>query len=115
MDNEFETGRLLHAVDALDELRGLLSDIEEGHGTIPRPPAMRDHLLKLHQMVFNDGYEVARDELCKAALLLDDINMEVFEIIQQAEKIRSILRDLQESLPEFDDEEYEKASEEMFD
>ena len=114
MDNEFETERILHAVDALDELRALLSDREEGHGTIPRPPEIPDHLLKLHQLVFNEGFEAPREDLCKASLLLDEIDMAVFEIIQYAEKIRSVLRDLQESLPEFDEEEYEKASEEMF-
>jgi len=69
--------------------------------------------LKLHELVFNQGFEVSRANLCKAAILLDQINMELFAIIQRAKNIQSVLRDLQDSLPEFDDEEYEKASEEM--
>ena len=113
MNNKFETGRLLHAVDALDALRGLLSDHEEP-GQIPRPPEMRDRLLELHGLVFNDGFAVARADLCKAAVLLEEIDMAVFDIVQHTAKIAGVLQDLRASLPEFDEEEYEKASADMF-
>ena len=113
MDNEFETERLLHAVGTLDELRSLLSDSEEEPGYIPRPPEVRQDLMQLHELVFNGGYVVPRDQLCKASILLEQISDAIYDITERAEMIQKVLQDLRESLPEFDDDEHEKASEEM--
>ena len=114
MDNEFATERLLQAVGVLDELRGLLSDSAEEPGTIPRPPEIRDDLLKLHGLVFNGGFAIAREDMCKASVLLEAIDMALFEISQRTEKIEGVLQDLRDALPEFDEDEYAQASDEMF-
>lgn len=109
-DNEFETERLLHTVGNLDELRYTLADIEpdEPHH-VPRPPEIRDKLLKLHRMVFNDGFAVSRDKLCEADVLRDEIDTELFDILEHVELIRKVLRDLGEALPEFTEEEYDRV------
>ena len=110
-EDAFETERLLTAVDELDQLRYILADREEEPDCVPRPPEMRDKLMELHTLVFNHGYQVSRESLCKAAVILEDIDMQVFGIVEHAEKIMKILRDLRSALPEFSEEEYDKAYE----
>ena len=68
-EDAFETEQLLTAVDAVDQLRYMLADREDAHDCVPRPPELRDNLMKLHSIVFNHGYQVSRENLCKAHAL----------------------------------------------
>lgn len=110
-EQAFETERLLKAVDAVDQLRCVLGDQEEGPGCVPRPPELRENLMKLHDLVFNQGFQVSREKLCKAAVVLEDIDAEMYEIVQNAERVTQVLRDLRSALPEFSEEEYDAAYE----
>lgn len=107
----FDTERVLEAVDAVDQLRYALGDQEAEPGFIPRPPEIRENLMKLHDIVFNGGYPVSRENLCKAAMLLEDIEADLSEIRRNAEQAEEVLRDLSRPLPEFSEAEYDAAYE----
>jgi len=94
---EFETEDLLLAVDHLDEMRGELAD----HGI--RPPAIRMKLLELHQIAFDvikrghqfpDGMDMIETT--------DEILESIENIIDNAEKLQSVISDFQQLLPEPD-------------
>ena len=109
-ENEFDTERLLSAVGNLDEMRYALADIQPTKPNhVPRPPEIREQLMKLHRMVFNDGFAVSRDKLCEADVLRDEIDSELFDILEHVEQIRRVLGDLHKALPEFTEEEYERV------
>lgn len=106
-DNEFDTQRLLYAVESLDEIRYLLADIEPTEPYhMPRPPEIREKLMKLHRLVFNDGFAVTRDKLCEADVLRDEIDSELGQFLAHAEQIKNVLWDLYKAMPEFTEEEY---------
>ena len=107
----FDTERLLTAVDAVDQLRYALGDQEAEPGFVPRPPELRENLMKLHELVFNEGFQVSREDLCKAAMLLEDIEADLYEIRQNAEQAEEVLRDLSRALPEISEEDYDSAYE----
>jgi len=84
----FATQSLLDAVDELDTLRGLLGD----DGT--RPPAIRDQLLRLHQLamaVINTGTEGQVAALFELAGELED---EVFDMLQAVTRLHDTLSTL---------------------
>lgn len=85
---DFDTHRLLEAVDELDTLRGLLAD----DGT--RPPEIRNRLLKLHDLamaVINEGAREQADEMFDLAGELGD---EVFDMLEAATRLHEILEAL---------------------
>jgi hypothetical protein len=93
--DSFETTKLLSAVDAVDVLRGELSDDEDG-----RPPKLRDDLLKLHQLamaVFNEGSRSQVEDLFNFAVELD---AQVFDIMTALEQLQATLSELTELYPE---------------
>ena len=45
---KFETMRILYAVDDLDKVRSIVSDVFNPDG-FPKPPELRDKLLELHE------------------------------------------------------------------
>ncbi len=107
-ENEFDTERLLYAVGNLDEIRYILADIEPTEPYhAPRPPEIREKLMKLHRLVFNDGFAVSRDKLCEADVLRDEIDSELGQILHQAEQIKKVLWDLYKAMPEFTEAEYD--------
>ncbi len=109
-DNEFDTERLLYAVGNLDQIRYVLADIEPTEPYhVPRPPEIREKLMKLHSLVFNDGFAVSRDKLCEADVLRDEIDSELAEILEHAEQIKKVLWDLYKAMPEFTEEEYDSV------
>ena len=102
-EEEFDTERILYAVGDLDEIRSILGDREEEEsGCIIKPPEIRENLMKLHRLVFNDGFKVPREDMCKAADILEEIDGDLYEIMRYAEKIESVLEDLRKVMPEFD-------------
>lgn len=104
---DFDTRRLLDAVGALDTLRGLLAD--DG----VRPPEIRNRLLKLHQLamaVINEDAQEEAGELFDLAQELDD---EVFDMLEAVKRLHDTLSVLTELRPEgLDDDGKDKASDE---
>ena len=98
--DQFDTAELLEAVDSLDTIRGILAD-----GDHLEPPQIRTDLLKLHELamdVFNDGHPV--DE--EMTSLAWDIESQVDEIVEAADRIQKTLTELVQVFPEdgFDDD-----------
>jgi Mg/Co/Ni transporter MgtE len=89
---KYETMQILYAVDALDEVRGIIAD--DGI----RPPEIRAQLLKIHQLVhqqLNEGFTLTDEEVEQLADLIDEVDMAVFQVIEQLQKIKKTLRPLQ--------------------
>ncbi len=108
VSNEFDTERLLYAVGNLDAFRYILVDIEPTEPYhMPRPPEIREKLMKLHQLVSNHGFSVSRDKLCEADVLWDEIDSELGEILAHAKQIKKVLWDLYKTMPEFTEAVYE--------
>ena len=93
----FETYDLLTSIDRLDEVRGILAD-----GVHLEPPEIRDDLLKLHQLamaVANNG-ETSAAKVHEMLMLADDIDSEVFRMIEALEYIQKVLTKLTDLWPE---------------
>lgn len=113
-ENELDTQRLLYAVGNLDELRSILADIEPTEPYhAPRPPEIREKLMKLHRLVFNNGFAASRDKLCEADVLRDEIDSELGDILAHAERIKNVLWDLHKAMPEFTEAEYDAVFERL--
>ncbi len=90
--DSFETTTLLSAVEAVDVLRGELSDDEDGC-----PPKLRDDLLRLHQLamaVFNEGSRSQVEELFNFAVELEFQVSDMTETLGQVQKTLSELAEL---------------------
>ena len=91
----FETARLLRAVDAVDNLRDDLNDTEDGG-----PPQLRTDLLKLHQLamlVFNEGSRSKVADLFEFAVELEN---QVLGMMSSLEQVQETLSQLTELYPE---------------
>jgi hypothetical protein len=91
----FDTTTLLGAVDAVDSMRGDLSDDEYGG-----PPEIRTELLRLHQLamgVFNQGARSDVAELFEKAVLLED---QVMDLMNSLEQVQETLSQLTALYPE---------------
>lgn len=91
----FDTRTLLHAVDAVDALRGELGDGEDG-----RPPSLRDDLLKLHQLamaVINQG---SRNRVADLFDLAVDLEDQVHGLMASLEQVQEALSQLTALYPE---------------
>ncbi|MBF0234415.1 MAG: hypothetical protein HQK65_15450 [Desulfamplus sp.] len=100
----FETMRILHAVDALDAVRPLISD-ECIAGGFPKPPELRDKLLKLHTLaheIINGEFRYETDEgLFDLAWEIED---ELYDAIENLKQIRKVVSDLAALAPSEDDD-----------
>lgn len=95
LNSNFDTASLLTAVDAIDELRGLLAD-RAGF----EPPEIRNDLLKLHGLamdVVNMGQDSSVTEMASLALALQDQTDDMLELLEQVNQTVSQLVNL---LPE---------------
>ena len=93
---DFDTQRLLDAVDEVDMLRGVLGD--DGH----RPPEIRDRLLRLHGLavaVVNEGSQREAPELFDLAEELED---EAFTMLEAITRLHETLSALVELRPASD-------------
>jgi len=91
----FDTTALLHAVDAVDALRGGLNDSDDGS-----PPQLRTDLLKLHQLamdVFNRGAHSQVPELFDLAVELEN---QVLDLMTSLEQVHETLGQLTALYPE---------------
>ena len=100
--DEIETTELLGAVDDLDQIRGILAD-----GERLEPPKLRDDLLKLHGIamrVCNEGWDDEKGELLDLAMDIDD---EVTEIRDAAERILLAVRQVTDAKDYLEEDENE--------
>lgn len=95
----FESYDLLTAVDAVDRLRNHLGDDEDG-----RPPELRTDLLRLHQLTMSVMASGDGEEAEKLFNLAADLDLQVFEIIQELEKVQATLERLMDLAPQSGDE-----------
>lgn len=91
----FETRRLLDAVDAVDNLRDDLNDGEDG-----RPPELRSRLLKLHTLAMAVVNEGARSRAAALFELAADLDMQVSQMLTELESIQETLDALLALAPE---------------
>ena len=99
--DEFDTMKLLDAVDQLDNLRGLLAD-----GPNLEPPEVRDDLLKLHTIahqVINEGYPLSDDLDHNLLTLAGDIECQIGDISEAADSILNTLSELIRLCPDIDE------------
>lgn len=105
LGDKFDTRLILKAVEALDEVRRIISDYCDDDGNM-RPSDLRQHLLDLHNKadeVINSGREHETD------LGMFDLAWEIedalFEVIDKVEEIREIMTALTDLTPLEEDEE----------
>ncbi len=91
----FDTMTLLHAVDAVDELRGELNDGEDGS-----PPQLRIDLLALHQLamaVINQG---SRSRVAELFDLAVELEVQVAGMMTALEQVHETITELTALYPE---------------
>lgn len=91
----FETTDLLAAVDLLDEVRGVLGD-----GPNWEPPELRINLLNLHQLAMDVVNQGDKDRAQKMFDLANELDMEVFGLLESLESIQKVLSALTALYPE---------------
>ena len=91
----FETTDLLAAVDVLDGVRSALGD-----GPNFEPPELRTNLLKLHQMAMDVVNQRWTDRASEMFDLANDLDMEIFSVIEALEQIQAVLTKLTDLYPE---------------
>ena len=94
-NEDFDTADLLSAVDAVDEMRGHLSD---GDGS--RPPELRTNLLRLHDLAMAVLRNGSRSQVPALFELAGDLEMQVQEIAMALEKVEATLSQLTALYPE---------------
>jgi hypothetical protein len=97
--DEYDTHRILEAVDSLDLVRYEICDDEDG-----RPTELRQKLLKLHQLgfeVFREGQNSQKEAMFDLA---DELSLKVPGLIVALEQIQDALMDLLEFQDDPDDE-----------
>lgn len=107
----FDTRRILDAVDALDDVRAVISDQFNEDG-FPRPPAIRAKLLKLHEKahaIINGEFRHDTDMgMFDLAWELED---ELYDVIENIEQIKKVIDDLTDLTPSEEDADEDEADE----
>jgi hypothetical protein len=107
LHENFETTRLLTALDRLDQVRAILADGNHG-----QPPEIRTELLRLHGLAMeaiNQGQPGFVPELFELAGALE---MQVADLVEALEDIQQTLNKLTDLYPEslvYGDDEAEVA------
>ena len=91
----FETTDLLTAVDQLDAVRNIVGDGENWE-----PPEIRTDLLKLHQLAMDVVNQGATSKAQEMFALADDIDSQVFDMLEALEAIQRTLQTLTRLYPE---------------
>jgi len=91
----FETMDLIYAVDHIDKLRSFLGDRAN-----LQPPEIRDDMMKLHELAMDVVNHRSDDSLVEFANLTEDINSDIYMMMQSLEKIQETIRKLIELMPE---------------
>lgn len=93
LQKSYDTGDILSAVDALDEVRGMVAD--EG---INMPPEIRQRLMRIHQLAhrrLNDGLPLTDEQVDELSLFVDEVSMDVYQMIRCLEELAELLRPLE--------------------
>lgn len=92
----FETTRLLSAVDQIDQFYGC---IEQGdHG---EPPAIRDEILKLHELAMAVCNEGRKDKVLEMAELAADILEKIDSSFDGLRYVKNVVSDLLAASPSY--------------
>lgn len=100
---KFETMRILRAVDELDKIRPIISDQFNPDG-FPKPPELRNKLLKLHEKAHTVINEYDCDTDQGMFDLAWEIEEEISEAVEYLEAIRDVIDELVELTPSEEDE-----------
>lgn len=95
--------RILRAVDALDRIRPIISDQFNPDG-FPKPPELRDKLLKLHEKAHKIINMYSCDTDCGMFDLAWEIEEEISEVEDHLDEIRKTIDDLINLTPSDEDE-----------
>ena len=93
--------QLLYAVDALDKVRYIVGDEDDF-----KPPEIRRQLLKIHKLALKqlgEGLTLTDEEVEELSDLIDEVDMTVFDMIEQLRKIREALRPLMKKMFTWED------------
>jgi len=84
---------ILNAVDALDAVRYVIADDDDF-----KPPEIRRQLIRIHKLALKqlgEGLTLNDNEVGELANLVDEVDMTVFDMIEQLEKIKEALKPLE--------------------
>lgn len=95
LEDNFETAELLRAVDEIDKMRGYLNDRDDF-----RPPQIRDYLLKLHGLADRLINARAKGVASEFFDLAEELDGQIFDLLESLEAVRDILAKLTELYPE---------------
>ncbi|MQW35544.1 transposase [Sinorhizobium meliloti] len=95
LEDNFETADLLRAVDEIDKMRSYLNDRDNF-----RPPQIRDDLLKLHGLGDRLINARAKGVASEFFDLAEELDGQVFDLLESLEAVRDILAKLTELYPE---------------
>ncbi len=105
-DEKFETSDVLDAVKHLDVLRQALSDDEDW-----KPPAIRQDLLKLHQLAMAVSH---RGDISQAQAMFDlafELEDQLFDVWESCKAIEKTLQAITDLSDEFDNEDFDDEEE----
>ena len=93
----FDSHEILEAVDHIDHARSYLSD-----GGNLRPPEIRTELLKMHSTAMNIVRHGNKDKetLREFFDTANDLSMQLYDLIEELEKVQKILDNLLEQYPD---------------
>ena len=91
----FETMDLIYAVDHIDKLRYFLGD-----GPDFQPPEIRNDLMKLHELAMEVINQRSETNLTEFVNLAEDIDSDLFQMMQSLEAVQKTLRQLIRHLPD---------------
>ena len=89
LDAEFDSSSLLVAVERLDKVRHAVGDRVN-----LEPPPIRQHLMKLHKMVMDVSNGSAEYSIEDISDYLSSIEMTLFTVQEEIEKMGHVLRGL---------------------
>jgi len=84
--------KILYVVDALDAVRYVVADDDDF-----KPPEIRRQLIRIHKLTLKQLGEglTLNDKVAELANLVDEVDMAVFDMIEQLEKIKEALKPLE--------------------
>ena len=95
LSDNFETTDLLSAIEAVDVLRGYLSDDESC-----APPQIRTDILRLHQLAMEVVNQGVQSKIIPLFELAADIEVRLDEIAEKLDEVRETLSELMQLYPE---------------
>jgi thiamine kinase-like enzyme len=100
--NYYNTTEILDAVDALDEVRYVMSDDDD-----LKPPEIRRQLLRIHTLAFKqlgEGSTLRDEEVEELADLIEKVDATISGMIRRLVKIQKTLKPLSKNMFKWEDE-----------